>query len=379
MMETLKRHVFLLGLVGGVVVLSLVIGLTAYLVYTRPAASMFTTLRSTETSAKRLLPPNPLYTAKAVEDMTEQVKDRQKQYEDILSYIRDLGHKRKSLDDALFPKTTDNNLLLRFKSLYDKKLAEFIKRLNGVEPIAPDKNASDKTAKTPETPVGALYISPKLSFARPDWVDKPEPPKMDEVLSGQEDIWLMEDLVDLLARMNDELRAKGQEPRIQDSAIKELDEIRIGGPNAVLAGTKMPTLGSRYMSVSKGPGSRAPALPGRWTVPAFYKVLPFRLTVIVESRYSGELVRRLKGTESFITVDAVRERPVVEARDCFAANRKDYGTQGIVRMEIVAESLVFQLEGGRITTPGARAPSAAPGAKAPGAAPAAPPAGASKG
>jgi hypothetical protein len=83
--------------------------------------------------------------------------------------------------------------------------------------------------------------------------------------------------------------------------------------------------------------------------------------VVVESRYAGELIRRLKGTESFITVDAFRMKPVVEgSRDVMGPDRKAYGSQGIVRLEVVAESLVFQLEGGRVTTPPPAKPAAAP-------------------
>jgi hypothetical protein len=96
---------------------------------------------------------------------------------------------------------------------------------------------------------------------------------------------------------------------------------------------------------------RAPTLSGRWSQAGFYQVLPFRMVVVVESRYTGELIRRLKGTESFIGVEASRMRPVSDGSKELMGPRKDYGTQqAIDRLEVVCESLVFQLEGGRVTT-----------------------------
>jgi len=95
-------------------------------------------------------------------------------------------------------------------------------------------------------------------------------------------------------------------------------------------------------------------------------VLPFRLAVVVESRYSGELIRRLRGTESFISVEAFRIKPLSENAKELMAPRKDYGQQAIDRVEVVAESLLFQLEGGRVTTapakPAAGTKQAAPSA-----------------
>jgi hypothetical protein len=103
-------------------------------------------------------------------------------------------------------------------------------------------------------------------------------------------------------------------------------------------------------------GARAPTLSGRWSQKGFYNVLPFRLVVVVESRYAGDLIRRLKGTESFLTVNALRAKPVTEetilrGKDVIAESRKMYGTHGVVRLEVVGESLIFEFEGGRATTP----------------------------
>jgi len=39
------------------------------------------------------------------------------------------------------------------------------------------------------------------------------------------------------------------------------------------------------------------------------------------------------------------------ADDLLAYRREDYGDEGVVRLQVVGESLIFQLEGGRVTTP----------------------------
>jgi len=315
-----------------------------------------------------------------VAEMARQVDLRKKQYDEVLQFIRKAGAARKPLLEGVFPSTTDTGKRMSFKSKYDEALRGFMKRLGAVPPPGADKEAARTEGE------GAMYVHPKLSFYRPDWVDRPEAPNMDLVRLGQENIWLMEDVVEIIAKMNEELRPSGR-PRlaIADSPVKELDEIRISYDYATLSGSRMLSGAGRTMpplpvsarSEEKADkadkaekaetaekaeaGPRAPTLAGRWSQPGFYEVLPFRLIVVVESRFAGELIRRLKGTESFITVDAFRMKPVVEgSRDVMGPDRKTYGSQGVVRLEVVAESLVFQLEGGRVTTPPPAKPAAAP-------------------
>jgi hypothetical protein len=200
---------------------------------------------------------------------------------------------------------------------------------------------------------------------------------MEDCRLGQENIWLMENLINILAKMNEDLRPGDQKPSVANSPVKELYEIRIGGEFAVISGARMPGFGGRYLSeqpkpkvaagekVEKAEPVRAPTLEGRWSQPGFYLVLPFRMIVVVESRFSGELVRRIKGTESFLGVEAFRVKPVIEGARDVMGERKAYGSAGVVRLELVGESLVFQLEGGRVTTPpevlkAAAAPAAKP-------------------
>jgi hypothetical protein len=383
-METIKRHLFLVGLGAGTGVLVLAAGLITYFGLYVPNARTEELYRKTRERAKAVQ-GSPIYTSELVAEMARQVDLRKKQYEEVITFMRKAGAARKPLVEGVFPSTTDTGKRLSFKSKYDEAIRGFMKRLGAIPPPGADK----ERAKTEED--GAMYIHPKLSFYRPDWVDRPEAPNMDLVRLGQENIWLMEDVVEIIARMNEELRPPGRSRlAIADSPVKELDEIRIGYDYATLSGSRMLTGSGRYMPPSPSvsarqteggqaetaettekarqteggqaeAGPRAPTLAGRWSQPGFYSCLPFRLMVVVESRYAGELIRRLKGTESFITVDAFRMKPVVEgSRDVMGPDRKTYGPQGIVRLEVVAESLVFQLEGGRVTTPPPAKPAAAP-------------------
>ena len=370
MMETIKRHLFLVVLGAGAGVLVLAAALFAYFGVYVPNARLKDSYCRTFSRANAVQ-GSPIYTSELVAEMARQVDLRKKQYDEVLQFIRKAGAARKPLLEGVFPSTTDTGKRMSFKSKYDEALRGFMKRLGAVPPPGADKEAARTEGE------GAMYVHPKLSFYRPDWVDRPEAPNMDLVRLGQENIWLMEDVVEIIAKMNEELRPSGR-PRlaIADSPVKELDEIRISYDYATLSGSRMLSGAGRTMpplpvsarSEEKADkadkaekaetaekaeaGPRAPTLAGRWSQPGFYEVLPFRLIVVVESRFAGELIRRLKGTESFITVDAFRMKPVVEgSRDVMGPDRKTYGSQGVVRLEVVAESLVFQLEGGRVTKP----------------------------
>jgi hypothetical protein len=391
MMETLKRHAFLVGLVAGVVVLLLVILVLAYTLYISPSSGTRNELRTTLNSANDLT-KNPLYTARLVQELADQQNGalamRTAEYEALINYIRDLGHKRTPLLADLFPLSTDTGFRHQFKPLYIKKVEEFSKTLVATVPPAIVAKADSGTkSEPPALPKEGFFllIHPADTFPRPEWVTKPEPPSLEQCREAQEDLWLMEDIVGCIAAMDKELSGlkPSEKPRIANSPVKELIEIRIGASAASLSGSRMSGSSGRFVPASaegKAAG-RAPTLSGRWSMPdvpdkppytklGMFKVLPWRMVVVVESRYSGELVRRLVGTESFLSVSATQERPIVESsfngsHDWIAPDRATYGEQGVVRMEIVGESLVFQLEGGRITTPPAAGETKAPDTKTP--------------
>jgi len=374
MMEILKRHAFLLSLAGGVVVISAAAIVAVYLLYVRPSAATRTELATTARRANELFSGN-VFTPKLVEWMEQNVKARQKQYEELLSYTRKLGADRAPLVKDVFPQGNDI-ARTSFKAAYDAQLAKFMKRLGAKRPagVGPDGKA-ESSLVTDDNLKATLYADPKVSFFRPDWVDKQEVPDMALVRFGQENLWLMEDIVEILARMNeDAVKADKLEAVIKNVPVKELIEIRIGSDYAVIAGGKMTTLPGRYRPTAaaaakglpglKGDSARAPTVSARYSQPRFYQVLPFRLIVAVDARYAGELVRRLRGRETFITVEAWRVKPITEttlekAGGLLAPSREDYGPHAVVRLEVVAESLAFQLEEGRATTvPEKKAPAA---------------------
>jgi hypothetical protein len=376
MMEMLKRHAFLLSLAGGVVVIAAAAIVLVYVLYTRPSEATRRELSSTDRRAKELLGGN-VYNPKVVEKMGQDVTNRQKQYEDLVNDIRGLGARRASLVKDLFPQGND---VARhtFKVAYDEQLKKFMTRLDAIKPaVAAPDNKAEQASIDEANRKHMMYADPKLSFFRPDWVDKLEAPDLTLVRSGQENLWLMEDIVAIIAQMNgDAIKQMNEEsvkanrgkvePVIANAPIKELIEIRIGGDFATLTGSKMAMITGRYRPTpaaaararvgEKAEGGRAPTLSGRYSQARFYQVLPFRLVVVADARWAGELVRRLRDGETFITVEAWRLKPITDrtfdlgAKDLMAVSREDYGPYAIVRLEVVAESLAFQLEGGRATT-----------------------------
>jgi len=361
MMETIKRHLFLVALGGGVAVVVLTVCLATYFGYVAPNTKLRKSYESTQDLATKMK-QSPIYTAELIAELAKQDVLRKAQYADILNAIRKEGAARKPLVAGVFPTTVDSGKRREFKDKYDVELQRFAKELRAVPAPGLEKEGMRSDEEV------AMYIHPKLSFFRLDWVGRAEAPSIDKVREGQEDLWLMEDVVSILKKMNEDLRPKDQRPSVASSPVKEIGEIKIGYEFAVLTGSKMSAGIGRYMLTSptarktgdkkeakegeKGEAPpRATTLAGRWSEPGFYQVLPFRMVVVVESRYTGELIRRLKGTESFIGVAAVRIKPLGDNSKEMMAPRKDYGIQqAIDRLEVVCESLVFQLEGGRVTT-----------------------------
>lgn len=386
MMETLKRHAFLLGLIAGVVIISLAVALAAYFSYTRPASAARNEIKTAQAQASALL-NGPVFTPDLVVAMAAQVKQRDDQYEGLLAFVRQLGHDRKPLVKGLFPQSTDPAPRHSFKAEYDLALARFVASLGGIAPPPPpgQETEAEKAGRAEEKPKGLMYVHPELSFSRPPWVGKTEAPSLEECREGQENIWLMEDVVGIVEAMEKDLMKDVKERTIANSPIKEFVEIRVGGESSTLSGVKSALASGRYLPPAptllkageKGEAARAATLAGRWSMPdekdaagkflkvGFYKILPLRLVVVIESRYAGELLRRLKGTESFITVAGFAMLPLTEATfekghpGLAAPSRKVYGSRGVVCLEVVAESMIFQLEGGRVTTPPVEAKAAA--------------------
>ncbi len=366
MIEILKRQLFLVSLAGGGLVIAVAVGLLAYFFGMAPKAEKIQQLEATERQADALLPENvPIYNTDLVDQMAEKVEQRKKVYEDMLAYLRELGDAREPLVENLFPTSTDVSLRHSFKSAYDTRLAGFMETLNATRPALPSTSGLGEEAARArieaakeEARTYTMFADPTRAFVRPDWVDKQEPPTLAEARNGQEDIWLMEDLVGLLAKMNKDILAqKGAEPVVADAPLKELVGIGVGGKAAVIPESGMSGISGRYRPVeAKGESERLATFSGRLSTPDFYKILPWRLRVVIESEYAGELIRRLRGTESFLSVEAYHIQPITYSAfershdDLLAFRREDYGEGGVVWLEVVGESLIFELQGGRVTT-----------------------------
>jgi hypothetical protein len=371
MMDKIKRHAFILGLVAGVVVIGALVIVLVWALVKSPNAAKERTLRSTVSQAQSLA-GGAMYTEDLVKQMGEHVGQRKGQYEALVDYIRGLGAAREPAVKDLFPQSTNTGLRHAFKTEYDAALKRFMERLGAALPAAPvektGREAKEAAALQKERELvmlenrkAAMFANPKGAFFRPDWVDRQEAPSLDLVRFGQENLWLMEDIVDVLAVMNEEIVTDKAKRTIENVPVKDLIQIMIGSDYATLPGSKMQTLSGRYVpapaaGTSAAPGAtRAPTLTGRYSEPGFFLVLPWRLAVVVEAKYAPELIRRLKGHETFLSVVAWQEKPLGDSLDKGAAgvnamDREDYGSQGVSRVEIVGESLVWQLSGGRITT-----------------------------
>jgi hypothetical protein len=211
MMDFAKRHLFLLGLGAGVFVLAVLILLFVQFGYRSPNAAMEAQLDGAVRRAQTLA-GGTLYDEAVVEALKAAVQERRTRYEETLAYIAKRGRERKVLVANLFPTTTDTTLLHTCKTEYKAALDRFMARLGAVDPTLPsDAPEAVKMAKLDEIGKAVMLVNPGYAFHRPEWVDKPEAPNLDLVRYGQENIWLMDDLVEIVARTNEAYI--GQKPR----------------------------------------------------------------------------------------------------------------------------------------------------------------------
>lgn len=356
MMDFAKRHLFLLGLGAGVLALAVLILLLVQFGYRSPNAAMEAQLGGAVRRAQSL-GGGTLYDEAVVEALKAAVQERRTRYEETLAYIAKRGRERKVLVPNLFPTTTDTTLLHTCKTEYKAALERFMARLGAVDPTLPaDAPEAVKMAKLDEINKAVMLVNPGYAFHRPDWVDKPEAPNLDLVRYGQENLWLMEDLVEIVAKTNEAYI--GQKPRtIANAVIKELLEIRIGNDQAILEGGRGAGGAGRYRGAAGAEGVREASLTGRASRPGFCLVLPWRVVVVADARIFGDLMRRLKDRETFLTVDGALVEPITEkafaqgSKQFNVSDLKQYGGAPVVRLTLTGESLVLQLPEGRVTTP----------------------------
>lgn len=292
---------------------------------------------------------------------------------DIVDYIRQMGAERKPAVDQLFPspppKKADLQLGL-MKDTYEDELQRLMNTLGAVD-------VEDEDTPAEELLKAGVFASLEESFHKPKWLEGMGLPTIVQAREGQENLWLTEDIVNAIKIVNDNFfgskAGQGRPQTVANAPIKQLLGLRIGDGHASLkkgGGAR----GKRYRratgkraraSRTRHPKTKTPqpekvpeaeSLTGHASENPLYNVLPFRLDVIADNELGGMLIRELAGGESFITIEAVSIEAV--DRESIAKPRSDglkvaklYGSRGLVRLIIIGESLVFELPGGRVTTP----------------------------
>lgn len=375
-MEFLKRHWWLVATLGAMVVLSVL----AVLLVGHFQGQRDRRVTILNRSKSALPAAGDLYSEEAAEKLTRATAYRQEELERIRQYLQRQGNWQVLVPGVLDGMPSDIEVL-RFRDLYDVKLAEFIDRLGAIDPEA--------EGSVPPTEV-QMFTSPAV-FHRQPWIDQPQRPaealRLKLIRTSQDDLWLMEDVVEAIRRTNDigyDAQALATPERtIQHSVIKELDEIAIGV--GVLPGRTSQSSATRFLYLGKpqdsgmGGGSgfgqptatgeqsypesneRAPTLTGRASNNngGRFKVLPFRVTVLADASRWPELLRQLSGTRSFITVldTSVKMVPEIDqgyrqgglAQPDEATRIRIYGERPLARVTLVCESLIFQIPGARPT------------------------------
>lgn len=358
-MEFLKRHAFLLGLVAGVVVLTVAIGLFVHFRYGMPSQDFRRRLESARRELRSLQSPTtPVYTEQLREALAERGAELRERHRALLEEIARMGAQREPLVEGLLPHSVKIELRHQFKQGYIAGIQEFMTRLDAVDPKLSAQATEEEIEEKREQVSKATMFADTTSFILGDWVNQPEAPSIEICRQAQENYWLMEDLVRIVAKLNAD-HLQRVPATIENAPVKELIAIRIGSREAALKNSGMKVGAGRYRRVGSKE-ERPASVTGRVSKPGYYMVLPWRMDVVARSNLAGELVRRIKDTESFLTVTAWRIEPITESSfathaDLLAAHvgerRKIYGPEGVVRLSIVGESLVFQLENGRVTTP----------------------------
>ncbi len=359
-MDFVKRHLFLLGLVAVVLVVSLAVVLLVQFGYRAKNQAFQRDLGQAERELKLMLSPGaPVYSKGLVEELADRVEMLRERHRNILDEIARMGAEREPLVEGLLPDSVRIEWRHQFKAEYRDGIQDLMARLNAVDPKVPPEATDEAIEEKIEQVRKATLFADENSFIIRDWVNRPEAPPVEVCRLAQEDFWLMQDLVRIVAKFNAD-KLQRAEAVIRNAPVKELVEVRIGDQAAVLGNTTMRAGSTRYRRTDPRLGEKAASLTGRISRPGYYLVLPWRMDVVARSNVAGELVGRLKGTESFLTVTAWKLLPITESSfatqtDLLASyveeKRRIYGPEGVVRLSIVGESLLFQLKDGRVTTP----------------------------
>ena len=313
----------------------------------------------------------PYYNEEAGVYLGKAADYRDEQREKILKSQRK-GQGWPLLVSDILPNWPGEARVFEFKNRYRQKIQEFMKTLNAVD--VEDLVGGDITA--------TMFAKEERFFAAQWIIDtqliRDRGIMMAGLRQSQDDIYIQEDIVEAIKRTNDLylMKLPDSERTVRNAVVKELVQIGIGRDyDRLPSGIKPESPSYNVMSgrrdrviESKGPGGLMPGqtaqdgeVPGKQFASMTghasnnngkkYKVLPFRLVVIVDAGNYQELLRQLGGTRSFFIVEQVRFEIIPEIDAGYkgyelamydASSRlRYYGKRPIAQLVLVGESLIF--------------------------------------
>ena len=368
-MEFLKRQLWLAVTLGVTVVLSL------------PFLYMWFSSQDKQSGREEVYKKSrdliqkgkPYYNKKAADYLEWTAKHLDEQREKIVKSQRKQNWPL--LVNDILPDWSGDARVFEFKNRYRQKLQDFLKTLNAVD--VKDLVGVDITA---------TMFAKEESFFVAQWIidiqlNRDRDIKMEGLRQSQDDIYIQEDIVGAIKRTNDQYFSSMELPddqrTVRNAVVKELIQIGIGraydhlpsstNPDTpsqmggrrdrVIEGKSATSMGSsrfgQRTKVDEAPGGRAKSMTGHASNNngKKYKVLPFRLAVIVDAGNYHELLRQLSGTRSFFIVEQVRFEIVPENETGYknyelampdASSRLlYYGQRPIAQLVLVGESLIF--------------------------------------
>jgi hypothetical protein len=368
-MEFLKRQLWLAVTLGVTVVLSL------------PFLYIWFSSQSKQSEREKVYKKSrdliqrtkPYYNKEAGSYLEGAAYYRDEQREKILKSQRK-GQRWPLLVSGILPDWPGEGKVFEFKALYRQKIQEFMKTLNAVD--VEDLVGGDITA--------TMFAKEERFFAA-QWIIETQLIRdrdimMEGLRQAQDDIYIQEDIVEAIKRTNDfyfeSMKLPDSERTVKNAVVKELVQIGIGRDyDRLPSSTKPDSPGYNVMSggrdrvvESKGPSGLVPGqtaqageVPGKrfagMTGHASnnngekYRVMPFRLVVIVDAGNYQELLRQLGGTRSFFIVEQVRFEIIPEidagykgyelAMQEASSRLLYYGKRPIAQLVLVGESLIF--------------------------------------
>ena len=373
-MEFLKRQLWLAVTLGVTLVLSL-----PFLYIWFSSQSKQSKREEVYKKSRDLIQSSkPYYNKEAASYLGKAADYRDEQREKILKSQRK-GQSWPLLVSGILPDWPGDSRIFEFKNRYHQKIQEFMKTLNAVD--VKDLVGGD---------IAATMFAKEDRFFAAQWLLKPQligdrGIKMEGLRQSQDDIYIQEDIVEAIKRTNDlyfdSMKLPDSERTISNAVVKELVQIAIGRdydrlPSSIKPDTATYNVmsGRRYrvVEVKGGTGTgggqfghqaavdEAPPTDDRFASMTGhasnnngekYKVLPFRLVVIVDAGNYHELLRQLGGTRSFFIVEQVRFEIIPETDTGYKgyelaltdtlSRLRYFGKRPIAQLVLVGESLIF--------------------------------------